>query len=151
MKRWMAIAAALLLAMPGAAMAQDWQFSAANPDKECFAMTFRGKIAIGIQAPNGDNAGGIMVLVPPALVPASGDAFITIDAPGKLAGEHRAKMDEDSRLNVFFMRVEELEDFDTLPDRWRVSLTRGGQQLVDTEITGYRAALANVQRCTAAR
>ena len=150
MKRSIAMAAAVLLAMPGAAMAQNWQFATPNADKECYAMTFRGRIAIGFQAPNGDRAGGIMVLAPPEQAK-SGDPVITIGATGVLGGDHVAKAEEDSRLNVFFMRVEEIEDFDSLPDKWRASMTRGSQKVVDTDITGFREALANVRRCVAAR
>lgn len=151
MKRLMVAAAAVLLAMPAAAMAQDWRFSGANADNECFAMTFRGKVMLGFQANNGDHAGGIMLFAPRSDVAASGDASFTIQASSSLNGAHTAKDASDADLAGFFMRVETMGDFDALPDRFRLSFSRGGQKVVETEITGFRAAWAQVRQCVAAR
>jgi hypothetical protein len=151
MKRLIVTVAAVLMAMPGAAMAQDWKFSAANADNECFAMTFRGKVMLGFQANNGDHAGGIMLFAPRADVPGNGEASFAIQSSGGLNGSHTAKDASDAELAGFFMRVETMGDFDSLPDRFRLSFTRGGQKVLDTEITGFRAAWAQVRQCVARR
>ena len=150
MKRLMVAAGLMLMAMPGTAMAQDWKFSSPNADKECFAMTFRDRIMIGVQATNTGRAGGIMIFAPAGTVTGTGDPVITLSA-GRLAGPHIARDTSDAETNSFFMRVETMDDFASMPDSFHLKFVRGGQTVLDTQVTGFRAALGTIQRCVAAR
>lgn len=149
MKHLMVAAGLMLVAMPGAAMAQDWKFSSPNADKECFAMTFRDKVMIGVQATNEGRAGGIMIFAP-ARTTGSGDPVITLSA-GRLAGPHSAKDTSDGQTDSFFMRVETMDEFATLPDSFQLKFARGNQTVLETQVTGFRAALGTIQKCVAAR
>ncbi len=152
MIRLMLAAAAALLAFPGAARAQDWIFSQGQDDA-CFAMTFRGQAAFGFQAPAPGKAEGAFVVMAPseAADPNDGPGSLTLGVSGKLAGPLAAESDPDPRLLTWFVNFEPFGELDRFPDAFQVKAANKRTVLFDSQITGFRAALARVRQCVADR
>lgn len=156
-KQLFSIAAALLLAMPGAAMAQqagEWIFpDESQQTDQCFSMTFHDGRAFGFQAPtrSGDDEGVLAFFGPEEIKNTPGDIVITLGVRGKWAGDHVGGSEEQPGMAAFLWRLDSWSDVDSFPDSFHVTMRKGSVKIFDGDVTGFRAALAKVKQCVAAR
>ncbi|MEZ0243853.1 MAG: hypothetical protein ACAH11_10795 [Sphingomonas sp.] len=156
-KRLVSIAAALLFAMPGTAMAQQagWIFpeETAGAKQQCFGMAIRTDRAFAFQAPTPgqDNEGVFAFFGPEDLKDQPGDIVINFSVSGKWAGDHVGTSEDQPGTSAYLWQLDSWRELDSFPDNFHVTIRKGGVKVFDGDVTGFRAALTKVKQCVARR
>jgi hypothetical protein len=156
-KRLVSIAAALLFALPGTAMAQQdgWTYpdETAGAKQQCFAMTIRSDRAFAFQAPTPgtSNEGVFAFFGPEDIKDMPGDIVINLSVNGKWAGNHTGGSEDQPGTSAFLWQLDSWSDLDSFPDRFHVTISKGRVKVFDGDVTGFRAALGKVKGCVSRR